>query len=249
MKKRAFTFAELMISLLIISILAAILYPTLAHFRPNNNKPLFKSAYKILTTTISEIVNERIDGELPLCLNEITNTECQNDYSNSRIALCRTFCEKMNMVSVDTCGSQCNNYQITTSNGMRWSFERYYTNKMYQNPMTDNSLNDKVPEVFKIWVDVNSSNNKLDSENHCGNPINTNTTDTSKGIFCYSTDTAPATGIYTALPTTALPNGTFNIEHLKAQDTFIILVDKKGKIISMSPAAWANLEDDENNPD
>ena len=41
-KIKAFTFAELMISLVIISVITVILYPTISDLAPNNNKFLFK---------------------------------------------------------------------------------------------------------------------------------------------------------------------------------------------------------------
>ena len=63
-KYSAHTFAELMISLVVVSIIAALLYPMLAKFTPNSNKPLFQAAYRTLSVIISEIVHDNIDGEL-----------------------------------------------------------------------------------------------------------------------------------------------------------------------------------------
>ena len=65
-----------------------------------------------------------------------------------------------------------------------------------------------------------------------------------KGVFYYT----PAE-VYTTLPALNDPNGVFNIDRIKAQDTFIILVDKMGKIVAISPAGWAHLSDSLQSPD
>ena len=63
-KKTGITFAELMISLVVISVVAAILYPTIAQFTPNANKPLFKAAYNTLSVILAEITNTSIQGQI-----------------------------------------------------------------------------------------------------------------------------------------------------------------------------------------
>ena len=267
--KSAFTFAELMISLLVISILSAILYPTIAHFTPNSNKPLFKSAYRMLSTVVNEIVNENPNGHI------------SDEIADQHIDFCKKFCAKANVVlrdvtnkgngvSDESCNTNCadaaNNW-IQTSNGMRWRFYPYDT---YTSPCPNNGYADRTggnavsigADTYKIFVDVNASNNELtqqsvgapredvpdgvsgkDIDNMFGTCI-----DASRkggcGVFYFDQFTNANTGIYTTIPNYS--NNTpasFNADHLKIQDTFEILVDNKGKIRDMSPAAWANLED------
>lgn len=241
MKKNAFTFAELMISLVVISVLCAILYPMIAQFTPNSNKPLFKAAYRTLIEVLAELTADSISGELEIVAENGTRSSIATGAE-----LCTVFCDKTNTVPLQTggtstapvfeasdCATQCADQIITTTNGMRWHFGNYAT---YRDPM-DNATN--VANVFKIYVDVNASNNSLPSAANCISPI-----DAANGEFCY----APAE-IYEILPGASdndgvmWPNGKFIVEKLKAQDTFEILIDKKGKIVSMSPAGWANLED------
>ena len=66
------------------------------------------------------------------------------------------------------------------------------------------------------------------------------------GVFMYDYNTNANTGIFA---TGGIPQDStnkvesFNQKNLKNQDTFEIYVDRTGKIVAMSPAAWANLED------
>ena len=222
--KKGFTFAELMISLLVISVLSAILYPTIAQFTPNTNKPLFKSAYRTLTSVLSEIVNESTTGDI--------STE----------NLCVAFCDKANIIAAsetDTCATLCANNTLTTNNGMRWYFSAYDANN----------------DTFTIYVDVNASNNKLQSTVHANLDITEpwNTAHDYMGVFYYDDTNDSKIGIYDKLPNandaTNKAEGDFNADNLKAQDTFKFTIDKKGKITYISPAGWAHLSDSTQSPD
>ena len=236
MKKNAFTFAELMISLVVISVLCAILYPMIAQFTPNSNKPLFKAAYRTLIEVLAELTADSISGEL-----EIVAADGTRSSITTGIDLCTVFCEKVNTVSDDdTCATQCADQIITTTNGMRWHFGN---NATYNDPMVNTTA---VANVFKIYVDVNASNNSLASIDNCNSPLDTSVNaegkTTAVGEFCYASTTG-VTGVYTTLPSVGDSYGVFDAQKLKAQDTFEILIDNRGRIVTMSPAGWANLED------
>lgn len=211
MKKKylAHTFAELMISLVIVSVIAALVYPMLVRFNPDTNKPLFQAAYRTLTIVISEIVHANINGELP------------NANAND---LCQKFCARTNVVSetvnvldennqiigenqLTACNDVCNDTVITTTNGMRWHFN-------YLNPN------------YRISVDVNSANNNLASSHNDGRTYNFGT-----GVYTFADNQIKTN------------NDEYNHENLYNQDSFWIDIDNRGKIIDMSPAGWAHLED------
>ncbi len=104
--KKGFTFAELMISLVVIAVITAILYPTISELAPNNNKQLFKSAYKTIELVLSDLNAES------------TFTTDSND-------LCERFEAKLNTIndSTDRCTSGANDLNhFTTTNGVRWFF-------------------------------------------------------------------------------------------------------------------------------
>ena len=245
-RKRAITFAELMISLVVISVIAAILYPTIAQFTPNVNKPLFKAAHSTLSTVLIEIVSAEPTGKIAdytiTSTTEADGSTTKTVTVNEQIELCEEFCKIANVVPEtigDATKSECNNYcnddVITTTNGMRWRF--YEFGATWDNPAY---LGDKIaPPAYKILVDVNASNNKLKPAKNVGDNFKTGY----NGVFYYTSDANKDTGIYSTLPTIGNPQGTFVLDRLKSQDTFIILVNEYGKIIAMSPAGWAHLED------
>ena len=244
--KKGFTFAELMISLVVIAVISAILYPTIAQFTPNANKPLFKSAYKTLTSILYEIINSEPSGLIPqgnLSYEEtdedgnITTKNCSN--------LCFAFCEKANVMQHEnnnnSCEKLCQNNTLTTTNGMRWKFDDYKEYTIYTSSGTS-KIN-----AYRIYVDVNASNNDLVPQHI---PLDTDPWDNNyNGVFFYTATTDANNGIYTKLPTTTEPSGIFDREKLKTQDTFEFYINEKGKIINISPAGWAHLEDNVQSPD
>ncbi len=243
--KRAFTFAELMICLLVISVVTAVLYPTIAQFNPNTNKPLFKSAYKTLTTALNSITSERLDNELPICSGIFNKPDCST--TNSGKLLCQAFCEKVNVIvgaTARTCEQSCTNNELQTTNGMRWKFSNYTT--VADVDASGNAINERT--VFVVFVDVNSSNNDTTpaiEPQAAGTTIsfNNGTSSSTNGVFFY-TDEKVANqpqSVYRAAPSTT--SSGFDFERLKNQDTFRIEINKFGKITDMSDAGWANLED------
>lgn len=100
--KKGFTFAELMISLVVIAIITAILYPTISELAPNNNKQLFKATYKTIELVISDI-------------NDTEKTPA--DVFGDAEELCKNFAERLNVSSVS-----CAKHHLQTTNGVRWAF-------------------------------------------------------------------------------------------------------------------------------
>lgn len=214
MKKKAFTFAELMISLVIVSVVAALLYPAITKYSPNTNKPLFQAAYRTLATAVGEIANT-------------SNVNSIGGVANNAHGLCINFCNKVNIVPEgnvdDTCNTLCSDNEITTTNGMRWRFDQ---------PAGGN---------FRVSVDVNASNNNLNSANQDNRVFNFQTNGQSLGVFSF-TDA-------NIISFDAGGNRIVNKENLKAQDSFWIDINPRGKVIDMSPAGWEDLEDSTNNLD
>ncbi len=130
--KKGFTFAELMISLVIIAVITAILYPTISELAPNNNKQLFKSAYKTIELVVSDVTANDDNGAFP----------------QTAIQVCEEFEKRLNVINTeaDSSGARisCSNgVGFTTTNGMRWFFRTNASSKA------------------QIVVDVNASNNDI----------------------------------------------------------------------------------------
>jgi len=106
--KKAFTLAETLIVLVIIGVIASLTIPTLMkNVSYNNDKVLFKSAYKIVETAVSDLISDVAiypAGQLD-------------------ITLCNNFANKMNTLGNINCtssdyGNKMPNF--VTSNGMAW---------------------------------------------------------------------------------------------------------------------------------
>ena len=150
MIKKGFTFAELMISLVVIAVITAILYPTISELAPNNNKHLFKSAYKTVELVVSELANS------------------QTGVPTSPNTMCAAFKQKLNFVprggtlssddaATDADETKCvgtndDGYHFQTSNGMRWLF----ITKTIRG----------IGRPCALFIDVNAANNGVVS--NCG---------------------------------------------------------------------------------
>ncbi len=206
--KKGFTFAELMISLVIIAVITAILYPTISELAPNNNKHLFKSAYKTIEMVISDINNDNTINVFPTTANDMcdkfsaklnlstnNSNSCQANNTNTPVK------DKDGNVLKDDKGNDVtevtnlkNSFQ--TTNGMRWYF--------------DESAD---PAGVKIYIDVNASNNKTDSKDSITNSWK-------QGSFGGNTT---------------------------IQDTFFVIVDNQGRIISIDSVGRQHLLDESEN--
>ena len=133
-----FTYAELMVSLVIIAVITVVLYPTISDLSPNNNKFLFKSTYKTMGAIISEI----------------TSTSTIPTGADAERNLCREFAKRLNVKTqlLDPCNQAGVPARFQTTNGVRWFFEYSGANLCASNPVECHQ---------RIWVDVNASNNNV----------------------------------------------------------------------------------------
>ncbi|MEE3348433.1 MAG: type II secretion system protein [Candidatus Gastranaerophilaceae bacterium] len=58
-KRKAFTLAEVMITLAVLGILASIILPAVSRIRPNKSKAMFKKAYYVAERMVYELVNDQ----------------------------------------------------------------------------------------------------------------------------------------------------------------------------------------------
>ena len=217
--KKAFTFAELMISLVVISVITAILYPTIADVGINENEALFKSAYRSMSLALAEVMNEQPNGIVP------------ND-------LCNQMANKLNVrINPGGAGNGCPN--ITTTNGMRW---------FIPNDLNCASGGNPADCDFFILVDVAPSNNNVENtvQNNitatptafqrpgavdaAGNPV----------VRAANLQTDAQGSFFGACPQGAYGAGT--ADPGRQQDTFVFTVSKTGQIQTVDGAGIAHLE-------
>ena len=212
--KKGFTFAELMISLVIISVISAILYPTIADLAPNENAALFKSAYRSMSIALAEVMNDTNDGIVP-----------HGDQNFERAPgdsyeLCEKMARKLNVRqnNCDTAGNTANTF--TTSNGMRW-----YVGNTSTCSETLNSCN---PVII---IDVAASNNDI-----AGTAGLTQNVTTPTGTVNVSGDATAFTNAFGVGTTGGAAQNT------KDQDTFIFVFNETGKMVGMDTAGYAHVE-------
>lgn len=115
--RKAFTLAELMVCLLLISVLATILLPAIMQNRPNKNKVMFRKAYYIIERVVSELINDDdlypTNEELNVSgfANTAEVTYAGNTYSGAS-KFCNLFFEKVNTTTGE---ARCNSSGETPS--------------------------------------------------------------------------------------------------------------------------------------
>ena len=213
--KKAFTFAELMISLVVISVITAILYPTIADLGINENKALFKSAYRSMSLALAEVMNDPPSaGDREGC---VPNN------------LCERMRDKMNV----TTETQCLNNKLVTTNGMRW----YIPNNTGCN--IDNC---RTNCQFIIAVDVASSNNNLGTLTGSLNAGSVGDFHDAKASISHHINNFQTVFSYGATGDMIRSSGSpLN----KQQDTFVFAISGDGRILSVDNGAAAYLSDEE----
>lgn len=124
MTKKAFTLPEVMITMGVIGVLAALLIPAITSLAPNKSKIMFKKAYYIAENTISELLNDNglypDDDPTKIGLQD-TRTVTVNGitYGTATTKFGQLFASKVNLSSTPTVTA--NGYEFTTNDGIVWT--------------------------------------------------------------------------------------------------------------------------------
>lgn len=123
---KAFTLAEVMITMAILGVLASILLPAVSKVRPNENKTLFKKAYYIAERMVYELVNDE-DLYPEGAFSDTSEVTYNGTKYSGNDKFCRLFGVKVNTVSNSvTCASSSsepsdsNVPSYVTTDGIRW---------------------------------------------------------------------------------------------------------------------------------
>ncbi|MFA6988538.1 MAG: type II secretion system protein [Candidatus Gastranaerophilaceae bacterium] len=137
--KKAFTLAEVLITLALIGVISSIIIPALMNSLPNNNKYLYRAAYRTVEQVLSDLIN---NGSL-------YSDALNNGFKNTTDAtyFCDNFTNEVNLINSTDCANvrtpSANPTvpNFTTSNGMRWwGFVNTFAT------------------TANIWVDVDGAN-------------------------------------------------------------------------------------------
>ncbi len=146
--KKGFSVGEMLVTLIIVGVVAAMTIPALKTTNTKALKALYKSAYNNVETVINELINDITiypSGEF------INNTFCSN------------FFGKVNTIGTVNCANTFTSTipgspNAVTSNGMRWY-------NMDNDFGTDTCPDSASGECIKISIDIDGAGKGLNSEN------------------------------------------------------------------------------------
>lgn len=128
---KAFTLAEVMITMAILGILASVLLPAVSKVRPNENKALFKKAYYVAERVVGELIND--DNLYPVMegttvgLDNLDEVQYISKKYSDTDKFCKLFAAKVNTIN-DTVNcvagsatpTDSNVPSFITSDGIMW---------------------------------------------------------------------------------------------------------------------------------
>ncbi len=175
--KKAFTLAEVMVTLAVFGVLAALLLPAIANVRPNKNKVMFKKAYYVAERMVFELVNDEdfypSQGDLVGFANTVMASYLGHTYDDKE-KFCELFARKVNTTDDDEIKCEAANAVPTghgtyttpsfiTTDGVAWYLpisEFTDTETIYVDVNTDKEPNCtfdatdcKDPDIFEIKVE------------------------------------------------------------------------------------------------
>lgn len=168
--KNAFTLGEIMVTLAVVGVLAAIMLPTVGKAKPNKPKALFKKAYYVAERMVYELVNDEDiypSNGLNFGLDSVGEIEylgqpygSDSDENLQKSKFCKIFSRKVNTVS-DVANCTADNADFTgspsfkTTDGIAWYM-----------PFSDFS---DTPQIIRVDISGEDSPNCTYSDS-CPNP-------------------------------------------------------------------------------
>lgn len=154
MSKKAFTLSEVMVTLTIMGVLAAILIPTISRVMPNQNKTMFKKSYSTMTKIVSELIND--EGLYPedATLQGFLNTNTATIGSGEVVGgpkFCTLVADQLNLSGTADCTGSGT---FQTNDGMTWTIP------------VDAFTNAAIPTAI-VTVDVNGPTAKPGRSPNC----------------------------------------------------------------------------------
>lgn len=174
--KKGFTLAEILISLTILGVLAAILFPLLHKYSPDKNKIMFRKGYYTIEKSVSQLANDEthypsgttwsggscsLSGVSTECL--FHNTTLTADITAGKDKFCYLLSDLLNTIGTIDCTStnlaktNITTWNFKTTDGIKW--------RLVYNSTTDPFNLSNTTQNAWIVIDVNG-----DNEPNCLNP-------------------------------------------------------------------------------
>lgn len=153
-KQNGFTLAEVLVTLTILGVIAAILIPAITKTTPNSQKVMFKKAYNILEQAIDSLIND--DILYPNETNQSGFNYATDDTGDSAgdNKFCYHLAQKLNISGAESCPNTTTatiTKFATTAEGINWYIFPGAATAAGQFPITGNVY------TTRIVVDVNGS--------------------------------------------------------------------------------------------
>lgn len=103
-KLKAFTLGEVLVTLLIVGVIAAMLIPTLKNIQPDRQKLMFKKAYTTVERIVTELVNDDYlysETDDAVGLDNTNDVEVNGAHYSGSTKFCKLFAMKVNVVDDD----------------------------------------------------------------------------------------------------------------------------------------------------
>ena len=100
-KKNAFTLGEILVTLMIVGIIAALIIPIIKNIQPDRQKLMFKKAYTTVERIVTELINDDYlysETSDKIGLDNTNNVEVNGNNYSGNTKFCRLFAMKVNIV-------------------------------------------------------------------------------------------------------------------------------------------------------
>lgn len=132
--KKGFTLSEVMVTLTLVGVLAALLIPGIMDRRTSPSKVMFRKAYFVLEKAVSEASNNLMAYPANVVAStDVPSEQVEQGFNNTTITpatmnvpsdankFCYVFTQKLNIIGKSECKTLTGNNTFTTTDGIFWT--------------------------------------------------------------------------------------------------------------------------------
>ena len=151
--KNGFTLSEVMVTMAILGVLAAVIVSSISAMKPNVEKLMFKKAYRIAEAVVADMISDTSlyppDDE----------GESLFTYHTAAVNFCEQFAKRVNTVNGYNCDGTDGSKSFTTTDGVEWAIVKDFggvsTNIYIDVNTKDSSDNVKGGTEGSDWFTIN----------------------------------------------------------------------------------------------
>ena len=137
--KNGFTLSEVMVTMAILGVLAAVIVSSISAMKPNVEKLMFKKAYRIAEAVVADMISDT--SLYP------PNYEGESLFTSPAdgVDFCSEFAKRVNTVDGESCNDSDGNISFTTTDGVEWAMVSSFSG-----------------DLTRIYIDVNTKDSSND---------------------------------------------------------------------------------------